>query len=83
MECPYIDRKITPSPGINEPMNYKDFGGEDYVFYEHTDLAGDVTKVQFCQLCGRKTVIFECLNESEWKRCRFFSTRKFGARKEG
>lgn len=74
MECPFIDREMVVDERINKPMNYSDFGGADYVFYDHDDGFGNVTRVQFCQLIGRKRDIFQCLNESEWRRCPHFLT---------
>jgi hypothetical protein len=35
-----------------------------YIFYRHNGRP-----VQFCHRIGRKTDVFECLNESEWKHC--------------
>lgn len=69
-ECPFVNRSITPTPAVNKPLNYLDFGGaQDYVFYDHTDPFGKVTRVQFCQLIGRKQDVFQCMNESEWCLC--------------
>lgn len=68
MECPNIDKSI-PASEINKPLNYKDFGGTDYVFFDHTDPVGAITRVQFCKKMGRKKDVFECLNENEWKAC--------------
>ncbi len=79
MECPQIDRSFTPIPvSLNKPLNYKDFGGkEDYVFYDHDDGFGKVTRVQFCQRAGRVRNIFRCLNESEWKHCPYYDNEGF------
>ena len=68
MECPNIDNTI-PESEINKPINYKEFGGSDYIFYDHTDPDGVISRVQFCKRIGRKKDVFECLNESEWKNC--------------
>jgi len=74
VECPQIDRSFTPTPVVfNKPLNYKDFGGnEDYVFYDHDDGFGKITRVQFCQHVGRVRDVFRCLNESEWKQCPYY-----------
>ena len=70
MECPFIKRDFVPDPTFNKPIDYADLGGsEHYVFYDHDDGFGGITRVQFCQLIGRKRDVFECLNESEWRRC--------------
>lgn len=69
MECPLIDRDTLPNPAFNRPINYGDLGGVDYVFYDHDDGFGEIARVQFCQLIGRKRDIFQCLNESEWREC--------------
>lgn len=76
MECPNIDRSFTPDPKFNKPINYRDFGGnEDYVFYDHDDGVGKITRVQFCKKCGRKRDVFECLNESEWQNCTHYDDK--------
>ena len=68
MECPNIDKK--PKDRFNTPINYKDLGGPvDYIFYDHLDVFGKITRVQFCKKKGRKQDVFECLNENEWKQC--------------
>jgi len=68
MECPNIDKG--PFDSFNLPINYKNFGGSvDYIFYDHNGPDGKITRVQFCKKIGRKTDIFECLNEDEWKYC--------------
>ena len=68
MECPNIDKSIKDK--FNTPINYKDLGGSvDYIFYDHTDPVGNITRVQFCKKIGRKRDVFECLNENEWKQC--------------
>ena len=75
MECPNIDKTIIEDKFIKK-INYKDFGGSDYVFYDHTDFITkylipyeEITRVQFCKKIGRKKDIFECFNENEWKSC--------------
>lgn len=76
MQCPFIDKR-TPNPDFNKPVNYRDFGGgEDYVFYDHDDGFGRITRVQFCQKIGRKKDIFQCLNESEWKACPHYRVQR-------
>jgi len=73
MECPYIEKDIIQE-GINKPINYKDLGGKaEYIFYNHTDPDGNITRVQFCKRIGRKKDVFECLNENEWRKCYAFS----------
>lgn len=72
MECPFINRSLKPDP-FNTPINYKDLGGPvDYIFYDHDNGFGRIARVQFCELIGRKRDVFQCLNESEWKRCPHF-----------
>ena len=68
-ECPFIDRRV-PDPNFNKSLTYPTPEG-DYIFYDHDDGFGKITRVQFCQLCGRKRDIFECFNESEWRRCTY------------
>ena len=68
MECPNIDKAIMADK-FNKEINYKDFGGSDYIFYDHTDPYGKITRVQFCKKIGRKKDVFECFNENEWKSC--------------
>ena len=73
MECPHIDKDIKEN-AYNKAINYKDFGGPvDYIFYDHKDPCGEITRVQFCQKIGRKKDVFECFNENEWRNCRAFS----------
>lgn len=73
MECPFIDKTIVPNFN-NKPVNYKDLGGPvDYVFYDHDDGFGNISRVQFCQKLGRKKDVFECLNENEWRQCQAYS----------
>jgi len=77
MECPYIKRDFTPDPNFNVPINDRDLGGSvDYVFYDHDDGFGKITRVQFCQLSGRKRDVFQCLNESRWKSCPHYSRHR-------
>ena len=71
MECPYIERDIVPSK-FNKPVNYSEYGGADYVFYDHDDGFGEISRVQFCKLIGRKRDVFQCFNENEWKSCHHF-----------
>ena len=75
MECPHISKGIVADK-FNKPVNYEDFGGIDYVFYDHTDPDGKIISVQFCQLVGRKKDVFECLNENEWQNCQAFNISK-------
>jgi len=77
MECPNIDKRILDSR-FNVRINYKDLGGPaDYIFYDHTDPYGEITRVQFCKKSGRKKDIFECLNENEWKQCPHYKNEYF------
>ncbi len=69
MECPLIVRNSVPNPRFNQVVDYAEYGGEHYEFYDHDDGYGKITRVQFCQLIGRKKNVFECLNESEWHAC--------------
>lgn len=69
MECPLINRSFTPNPKFNIPINYRDLGGVDYVFYDHDDGFGKIARVQFCLIIGRKRDVFQCLNKSEYKNC--------------
>ncbi len=75
MECPNIDKSITEDK-FNKKVNYKDFGGSDYIFYDHVDLYGEITRVQFCKRVGRKKDIFECFNEKEWSVCPYYNNIK-------
>jgi len=69
MECPHISKDIVPDK-FNKPIHYKDLSGTvDYVYYEHNDGFGLISRVQFCNRMGRKKDVFECLNENEWKNC--------------
>ena len=82
MECPFVDRSFTPHPEFNKAIDYKDLGGSvNYVFYDHDDGFGKITRVQFCQLIGRKRDVFQCMNESRWRQCSHFrrSERAEGA----
>ena len=70
MQCPNITNPSEIAENFNKPINYKDLGGkQDYIFFEHTAPDGKVSNVQMCDLVGRKTDVFECLNENEWKAC--------------
>ena len=69
MKCPYIVPEKEISTDYNILRNYTDFGGCDYVFWDHDDGYGHITRVQYCQKVGRKRDVFECLNESEWHSC--------------
>jgi len=70
MKCPYVTNPELIDRTFNEEINYKDLGGkEDYVFFDHDDGGGNITRVQFCDLIGRKKDVFECFNENEWKNC--------------
>jgi len=77
MKCPYVSNPDKIDKRFNEPLNYKDFGGAvDYTFFNHIDPFGKTRRVQFCELCGRKQDVFECLNESEWKNCPHYKIAK-------
>jgi len=77
MECPYIERDIDTTS--NKPIDYKAVGGKvNYIFYDHTDPDGNVSRVQFCKFKGRKKDVFQCLNENEWKDCSVFLHNKKG-----
>ena len=76
MQCPFIDKR-PPDPKFNIPINYRDCGGaEDYVFYDHDNGFGWLTRVQFCQMIGRKKDVFQCLNESEWRACPYYRVQR-------
>lgn len=75
MQCPYILPESEISKECNKRINYADFGGTEYIFYDHDDGFGNVTRVQFCQLIGRKRDVFECFNEVEWRACRGYRTQ--------
>ena len=82
-ECPFIARDFVPDPQFNVPVNYKDLGGEsDYIFYDHSDGFGTITRVQFCSLVGRKKDVFQCYNESEWRACIIYCSRMSSLAKE-
>lgn len=68
-KCPFIVHESEIVKEGNRRINYADFGGCDYIFYDHDDGFGKITRMQFCQLIGRKQDVFECLNESEWRNC--------------
>ena len=75
-ECPYIEKNIIANE-FNKKINYKDLGGsEDYIFYDHGDAYGKITRVQYCQLMGRKRDVFECLNENEWQHCSYYLSKQ-------
>ena len=67
-QCPFF-AKFTPAPEFNEPVDYKTADGGTYTFYRHDDGLGKMSNVQFCEHIGRKTDVFECLNEKEWQNC--------------
>jgi len=67
-QCPFI-AKFTPTPALNEPVEYKTADGGIYTFYRHDDGLGEISNVQFCEHIGRKRDVFECLNENEWRCC--------------
>lgn len=75
MECPFIDKR-PPDPKFNKPINYRELGGEDYIFYDHDDGFGETAWVQFCLKIGRKKDIFQCFNESEWKVCPYYRIQR-------
>ncbi len=76
-ECPFVKRSCTPNRQFNVAINYQDLGGaEDYVFYDHDDGFGKITRVQFCKLIGRKRDVFQCLNEQEWQVCPHYQIYK-------
>jgi len=68
-QCPFVVPESEIAKEGNKRVNYSDFGGCEYIFYDHDDGFGTVTRVQFCELIGRKRDVFECLNESEWHAC--------------
>lgn len=68
MACPFIDTSI-PDPRFNKLMHYETDEGTDYIFYDHYAGSGKATYVQFCQWAGRKRDVFQCCNETEWRRC--------------
>ena len=69
MKCPFITNPENIERNFNKAINYKSSSGEDYIFFDHDDGFGKITRVQFCNLLGRKKDVFECFNESEWKEC--------------
>ena len=75
MQCPFIEPEPNISKEGNRRVNYADSGGADYIFYDHDDGFGNISRVQFCQLIGRKKDVFECFNESEWKQCRAYKSK--------
>jgi hypothetical protein len=74
-QCPFVLSEDQISEEGNKRINYKDSGGTDYIFYDHEDGFGKITRVQFCQLMGRKKDVFECFNESEWHVCRSYQNK--------
>ena len=77
MKCPYILNPDKIDRKFNKPINYKELGGEeDYIFFDHIAPNGEITRVQFCSLKGRKKDVFQCLNENEWKNCPTFIMRQ-------
>lgn len=75
-ECPHIDRSFVPAEDVNKPIDYKTMEFDFYRFYEHTDPKGKKSKVQFCELIGRKKDVFECFNTYEWKYCPYLSSNE-------
>lgn len=75
VKCPYILAVSEVSADGNKRINYADHGGCEYIFYDHDDGFGHITRVQFCQLIGRKKDVFECLNESEWHACKAYRSK--------
>lgn len=74
-ECPFVDRSFVPVPEeFNIAFHYPTDEG-DYIFYDHNDGFGEISRVQFCELMGRKRDVFECFNESEWKVCSYYRHR--------
>jgi hypothetical protein len=74
VRCPFIVPENEVAKEGNERINYAEYGGCDYIFYDHYDGFGHITRVQFCKLLGRKRDVFECLNESEWHECRAYQS---------
>jgi len=77
-QCPNIVPmdEIDTRPQHNKPTTYECEDGTEYVFYDHTDPDGRVTRVQFCKRMGRKRDVFECLNEDEWSCCHVMRERQ-------
>ena len=78
VECPFVDRSFVPDSDFNEVIEYECEDGSAYVFYYHHDGDGVYYNCQFCKLIGRKRDVFECLNESEWKQCRYYRSKTQG-----
>jgi hypothetical protein len=68
--CPFIDDTIVEDE-FNRRIEYPHSGGV-YVFWDHVAPTGEVSRVQFCRLIGRKRDVFECFNESEWSACPYY-----------
>lgn len=78
-QCPNIvpQEELLVGDEFNQVMTYPCSDGSTYIFYKHQPpIIGDPKdeinrpyNVQFCQKCGRKKDVFECLNENEWKKC--------------
>ncbi len=69
-QCPFVqDRERLIVSEFNQPMEYVAGNGDRYTYWIHDDGFGNKSKVQHCQLIGRKRDVFECLNESAWKAC--------------
>lgn len=75
-QCPFILPESEVAKGGNERVNYADFGGAQYIFYDHNDGFGEITRVQFCKLIGRKKDVFQCFNESEWHTCTAYRSKE-------
>ena len=74
-ECPFVDRTFIPIETFNTPVDYKNDKGI-YRFYDHDDGFGNISRVQFCRLIGRKRDVFECLNTNEWHACAHYHSHK-------
>lgn len=69
-QCPFITPPEQIEDTFNTVLNYRDLGGcQDYIFFDHDDMQGTLTRVQFCQYIGRKLDPFQCMNPGEWKHC--------------
>ena len=69
-QCSYIIPDTEIDLVFNKMVEFVCSDGTKYIYFHHDDGYGEHTTVQFCSLCGRKRDVFECLNESEWKKCR-------------
>ena len=67
--CPNIVPQTELVLDVNTPVAYRCSDGTEYVFYDHRDPDGHMSRVQFCRRIGRKRDVFQCLNESEWQHC--------------